>query len=547
MSEYATLPSNIAKQLSKGVDMSKVTQAASQGNLSGQGYSNAAISSNPSTSISIAGKSPYPALTQYGQQNLQGMPVQGPSLPGGGGPSGSGPGGISVGSYEATKLSQDQRQWLWEQFGHKGPAPVGYGGESAAQQQVFAPQTPTLPPLPSFVPPPTPVQGTTMQPKSASGATSAPTSLSTGGGVAGQAFGALTQAGQALSGLGNISSIGNSLIKSLQSIPQGVSQAIGTFAPQFTSGAQATGSQTQGSTQQLKSYNPQADTGGAVDPLSAAREWAMSQPGSSIARNIAESIGPATNLAGLVTGARGLVKGGIGAAKSLIGGGAEEAGGFGSALKKGVGGLFAGLAGSLGEQAGERMGGTPVSEGTYNQQTRALTTPQGLPTNIASMQNLSGNVTDRGQTQQLASAVLSGQAKQSDVVPQIANQEGLSTVAQMLNQAVKTGDMGTVSRLASLHDAVSSQIQFINQIGQIVTALAAGFGTPNQAGVTEARLPMMEQGIGQALTSAPQPYYPYQQGVMSDQDIQRLPYQLPTMSQTQQNRPVLKPFMGSYG
>ena len=125
---YATLPSNLANQLSSGVDMSKVTQSASQGNISGKGYSNTATSSNPSTSISIAGQSPYPTLTNFGQQNLQGMPVQGPSIPSG--PSGPGPGGITAGSYDPTKLSQDQRQWLWEQNGHKGPAPMGYGGES---------------------------------------------------------------------------------------------------------------------------------------------------------------------------------------------------------------------------------------------------------------------------------------------------------------------------------------------------------------------------------------------------------------------------------
>ena len=40
-----------------------------------------------------------------------------------------GPGGIQKGSYEAQKLSQDQRNWLWGQFGHGGQAPVGYGGE----------------------------------------------------------------------------------------------------------------------------------------------------------------------------------------------------------------------------------------------------------------------------------------------------------------------------------------------------------------------------------------------------------------------------------
>lgn len=44
----------------------------------------------------------------------------------------TGPGGITPGSYPPQDLSQDQRQWLWEQFGHSGTAPVGYGGEGGS-------------------------------------------------------------------------------------------------------------------------------------------------------------------------------------------------------------------------------------------------------------------------------------------------------------------------------------------------------------------------------------------------------------------------------
>lgn len=40
-----------------------------------------------------------------------------------------GPGGLQKGSYDPTKLTNDQRQWLWQQFGHAGLAPAGYGGE----------------------------------------------------------------------------------------------------------------------------------------------------------------------------------------------------------------------------------------------------------------------------------------------------------------------------------------------------------------------------------------------------------------------------------
>ncbi len=44
----------------------------------------------------------------------------------------TGPDGIHVGGYDPTSLSQNQRQWLWERFGHPGTSPVGYGGENCA-------------------------------------------------------------------------------------------------------------------------------------------------------------------------------------------------------------------------------------------------------------------------------------------------------------------------------------------------------------------------------------------------------------------------------
>ena len=52
------------------------------------------------------------------------------TTPSGGGDGGGGsPGGITKGSYDPASLTQGQRQWLWEQFGHSGEASVGYGGE----------------------------------------------------------------------------------------------------------------------------------------------------------------------------------------------------------------------------------------------------------------------------------------------------------------------------------------------------------------------------------------------------------------------------------
>lgn len=48
-------------------------------------------------------------------------------------PSGTGPGGITAGDYPPERLTQDQRQWLYTIFGHSGSASAGYGGERCGQ------------------------------------------------------------------------------------------------------------------------------------------------------------------------------------------------------------------------------------------------------------------------------------------------------------------------------------------------------------------------------------------------------------------------------
>ncbi len=57
-------------------------------------------------------------------------------------PSGTGPGGITAGDYPPTELTQDQRQWLFEVFGHSGIASVGYGGERCGEEPEPPPPEP---------------------------------------------------------------------------------------------------------------------------------------------------------------------------------------------------------------------------------------------------------------------------------------------------------------------------------------------------------------------------------------------------------------------
>ncbi|MBK8033800.1 MAG: hypothetical protein IPK17_30740 [Chloroflexi bacterium] len=68
-------------------------------------------------------------------------------------PSGNGPSGIVAGGYTPQNLTQEQRQWLWDMFGHSGTAPVGYGGEPCERPTPTpAPPQPTSAAQPTHIP-----------------------------------------------------------------------------------------------------------------------------------------------------------------------------------------------------------------------------------------------------------------------------------------------------------------------------------------------------------------------------------------------------------
>lgn len=538
---YLQLSPTQSSQLSKGVDMSKVTQAASQSNLSGKGY--APSSSNPSTSIYNAGKSPYPSLTQFGQQNLQNMPIPGPNLPSGGGgggnsgPGGPGPGGISNGSYEPQNLTQDQRQWLWEQNGHKGIAPVGYGGESKA---------PLAPPseqgnqiisfLPSFVPPPTPTPSATMVPRPASGATAPQQSLSTGGGVAGQAFNVLSQLAQGTKGL-QLPGLASGALSALQGLPGNVAEAIGTFAPQFAQGSTApsfTGTQTQKSTS-TPGYYPEQDRaaeGNAGDVLA---------PQAKMAKEFIKQAWPFA-LPEVALPFKALSK-----ALPIVERMAPEA---------------SWLMSNLIGRGTQWLGGRGVNETINPKETGATYTKQGFGTvdtrgqltkTPQNTQATSGNILGNIPLQQAPEAISTAlnNPKQVDTIASgIASEEVKPIIANMMQTASEQGNMGAVQTLAQLYTSVQRQLDFNKIIQQAVQAISGGFGSPQDQSITEARTPMVQTGIGQGLQNlatgvSPAPTMPYQQG---GSQVQQLPFQLPSVPQTQQNKPLLNPFMGSsYG
>jgi hypothetical protein len=132
-----------------------------------------------------------------------------------------------------------------------------------------------------------------------------------------------------------------------------------------------------------------------------------------------------------------------------------------------------------------------------------LTDTQGNPTTTFNQANAQGNITDQNLQKTAITSAVRDPSKIQTVASQIANQQGLQTIISMQDQAQKTGDMKSVISLANIHTAVTQQLQLIDQIGRTILAQAQGFGTQNAPGVTAARMPMVQQGVGQALTSTP--------------------------------------------
>lgn len=158
---------------------------------------------------------------------------------------------------------------------------------------------------------------------------------------------------------------------------------------------------------------------------------------------------------------------------------------------------------------------------------------------LANPATLSGSIPAEQHPQAIQS-FLSGQSPIETVASAIASPQALQTIGVMFNQAQQTGDTQTAQQLANLHSGVQQQLNFINQITQMVSALSAGFGTPNAPGVTEARTPMVQAGIGGALTT---PSMAQATGGAAGQNVQMWTPQLPT-APTERNKPVFNPYMG---
>ncbi len=546
-----TLPANISTQLSKNVDMSNVLNAARQSpGFSGANNSGYTQSNQNPTSLYNAGQQSQMGknFANYGAQNGQ---INVPPPPSSGGNNNQG-GAFGMGGGENNRYNQNQLPQELFNAGSGSGGTIVYNGTlyrvlnngdgTRTLINLGTPKPPAPPPPPPLAQFEVRLPGATSQPKPATGATAPLAGLSnkTGGGAMGLPSAALTQSGQATKGL-QLPGLAQSVISALSSLVPGlgasrdIAQSIGTFMPQFSQSAPVAGAstpQTQKSTF-TPTYQPKKDNSSAVDPLTNMYNWAMSQPASSPARGLVDSIGPAMQMAGLLAGGKGIVGGIKDVAEDVAKGGFKG-------LTSGLGNILAGTAIVGGVAPGEYMTGAkamynPSKAGTKE----ALTTPQGQPTNMATMQNLMGNVAP----QQGIKDYLSGKTNLTDTASSIANPQAQTEISKAINQAMKSGDMGTVGRLADLSTAVTQQLNFINRIGQVVTALSAGLGTPQAQSVTEARTPMVQQGIGQMLTSplTSQGMTPYQVGSEAQYLQPTIQYLSP---QTQQNRPVLGSFMG---
>lgn len=423
----------------------------------------------------------------------------------------SGPGGVRKGDYDPRTLSQDQRQWLWEKFGRSGTAPAGYGGER-----------PPAPPAPP--PPPAPVMPPQTQIKPVG--STAPATAITGTGAVGQgAFGATTQAG--LAG------------KSLQ-LP-GLDLGSPTAAPSADT------------TQETKDWFNQLPLAERLARQLALPTLAATGLGAgALGAGILPILAGAARFAPGVSGLGGLLNRAaptVSKAQSVLPE-VESVAQKGlppgkiAGLGLGTAGLGTGLANASGAGAGfnPRAVGTPkaITNEQITPEGRLQMTPAQRP--MASQQQLQGTipVEQHGQVLQMYNT---GQISKEDAVSAIASPEAKQSIGKMINTAVKAGDFQAASRLADLAPAIDEQLALINQIGQMVLATSRGFGTPNAPGVTEARMPMVQQGVGQALTTPRLDFSSSPVSMPSASLTQPgVPQYRPRFDEVQQNRPPIFPY-----
>jgi len=420
--------------------------------------------------------------------------------------SGGGPGGIGLGSYDASKLTQDQRQWLWQQFGHKGQASLGYGGESVPGATSPA-VGPTLAPVAKI--PTLPTTATSQSTAIPKGVGAATIPGSTMGGTTGSTVTPVSSplSSLQLSGLNlgasptaassasmtpklptqnNISpQLINQLMSNQQANTPVTSQTSKATFPPLNLGAQ------QGEGAPITA--PAGKLGGATE----------SSPGASV---IPDSWVTNTLLGALGLGGAALTGGALipeeAAIATMLPEVEEVASSF---LPKTLGNI----AGGIGTAA---LGSKIINPDSANANLdmsktgpQRLTDTQGNPTTTFNQANAQGNITDQNLQKTAIMSAVKDPSKIQTVASQIANPQGLQTIISLQDQAQKTGDMKSVISLANIHTAVTQQLQLIDQIGRSILATAGGFGTPNAPGVTAARLPMVQQGVGQALTGGVPP------------------------------------------
>jgi hypothetical protein len=483
--------------------------------------------------------------------------ITNPSASGGSsGGSGTGPGGISKGSYNPASLTQDQRQWLWNQFGHTGTAPVGYGGESTTpagpvstgnQITKLAPMLPTTAaPSASMVPT-----------KGVSGATTTPSAVGTqGGGGVGQAFGLPNAATKATGGL-QLPGLPSNILSQLSSGVQGIGNNIGSFLSSL--GGQPSATQGQQPATALKSVV--SNIGQDVSQVGNQIGQGMAQLTKNAQQNLGQSGSPAQDLQSASGPAPTLGKGLTGQPPHP---GSWTIPGLNIPINDvGISEIIHAMvspgwqtSGSLHNPIAYAALNTPAM-GTKNALQNYSVKPgaQGASPTLgstamstgtsASEGALQGNITDPNQVKQVLQGVSQGSISPQQAASAITNQQAPAAINQAIDVAQKSGDMQAVGRLSQLGQAVNQQLQLINQIGAQILGIAQGYG-PQSSQLTAARMPMIQQGVGQALTGqTPNQLAAAQMPSQQGSQIPYMPPTLQTATPNQQNTPVLKPFMGA--
>ena len=223
-------------------------------------------------------------------------------------------------------------------------------------------------------------------------------------------------------------------------------------------------------------------------------------------------------------------------------------------------------------QSGSAITHTPVAQGSYvpgqpqptptpaptqpgtGQPTPSYTPPanapgyfqnaQGTPVAPTSPQaTLAAGVTKPADIQKQVTNAITGKGDVNSIASNVASPAALPVINKMIDSAQKSGNVAQVQKLADFLVQVQQNIDFQQRMGQIISQITQGFGTPNAPGVSAARQPLVQQGVFGGLTTPQTPQFSLpnvQQSPLTQQLIPPIPQ--PESPVGNQLKPQINPY-----